>query len=130
MAIEKKDYGVDFVNIELSFPPRLYMPRGMELPDGNFLFAWLEKMERDYYKTGGSYNERSRSFTASITNKGGKVDERPKTVTQHGKSKISANQKLYIIFEVCGGWKEGLDVAQDRIEELEGLISEAVDKIE
>jgi len=129
MASEKKDYGVTFVNIELKFKPELYLPTGKELPDEKELFVWQEAMERAFYRSGGGYNEQSSSWTASLTYKGGKPSEKPTTVTQHGKSKLSAVRKLWVVYVILGAFREGYDVALERLDELEREIEDAIERL-
>jgi len=125
----KKDYGVEFVNIELKFRPAMYIGKEEELPNADQLGKWLEDMAGNFYRLGFGYNERSSSFTASLTYKGGKTTDTPPCVTQHGKTWLSAVQKLYIVFEVCGGAREGLKFASDALAQLEVYIEDAVDKL-
>lgn len=125
----KSDYGIEFVNIELKFKPSLYVGKGEELPDEPALCKWLEDMAGNYYRFGFGYNERSSSFTASLTWRGGKVTDPAPCVTQHGKTWLSACQKLYIVFETCGGAREGLKFASDALEQLETYIQDAVSRL-
>lgn len=125
----KQDYGVDFVNIELRFKPELYLRKDQQMLKGEEVGDFIQKMAQNFYRFGAGWNEQSRSFSASFTYKGGKTTERPKTVTQHGKTVFSAVCKLFVIFELCGGFREGLDAAIENVDELEVYIEDAVAKL-
>lgn len=125
----KPTYDVEFVNIELRYKPTFYVEKTEVLPNESQLCKWLEEMAGDFYRFGFSYNERSGSFTASLTWKGGKTTDKSPCVTQHGKSFLSACQKLYVVFEVVGGREFGLKHASDALEQLEVYIEQRLEQL-
>lgn len=129
MATDKKDYGVNFVNVELRFKPELYLGKGEALPDEKSCFQWLQTMAKDYFRVGVGWSEQSSSFTASLTYKGGKPTEKPDTVTQHGKSVLSAIHKLWIIFELCGGKEGSWETVRENIAQLETYVEDALSRL-
>lgn len=128
-SLPKKEYGVEFVNIELKFKAELYFSKEDVIPNEADLFSWVGDLAKDFYKFGFGYNERTNSYTASVTYRGGKPSELPPCVTQHGSSPLSALRKLYVVLELCGGKLEGFKFASDSVQQLESYIEDAVKKL-
>lgn len=124
MASEKKDYGIDFVNIELKYPIETLMDDS-EYPSPDEFFTWIGKQNRSFMKISFSYNERSRSHTATVTDTDGKLPERrPRALTQHGKSAQSALMKLYFLVEVCGLGRLDESAIETHLGEREDVVSQ------
>jgi len=126
---DKKQYDVEFVNIDLKFSADMYFGKEETIPDANALFEWIKILTEDFYRFGFGYNERSSSFTASITYRGGKSSDKAPCLTQHGRSPLSALLKLYVVMVVAGGAVEGFKFAADSLEQLETYIEQAVKKL-
>jgi len=121
--------GIAFENVDLKFKPELYLGKGERLPDVSEITAWLASMAEVYYRFGFGYNERSSSFTCSLTYKGGKTTDDAPCVTMHAKSFLSGCQKLWLVFELAGGQREGIPFARDVLAELESRIEDAVARL-
>lgn len=120
---------VEFVNIRLKFSPRLYIRKEESLPDEQQLVAWLEQMACNWYRFGMSYSPETKSVVCSLTYKGGKTDEACPCVSMHGQSLLSAGQKLWLVFEYCGGAREGLSYAADALAQLETYVEDKLSKL-
>lgn len=98
----KKDYGIEFVNIDMKFSVELLAQDG-EIPTVSDMFAWITRAtSKQFFKFGIAYSDRTHSFTVSVTDRGGKTDEKPPCLTQHGKSVESALTKVYFLINVLG----------------------------
>lgn len=108
----KKDYGIEFVNIEMKFSVEL-LAQDHEIPSMEDMFSWMARAtSKQFFKFGVAYSDRTHSFTVSVTDKGGKPDIKPPCLTQHGKSIESALTKVYFLIHILG---EG-DLDASRIE--------------
>lgn len=121
---EKKDYGIDFVNIEIKYPLETLM-RDDEYPTADELFVWIGQQNRGYVKVSFGWNERSRSYTATGTDSNEVTKgEKPKALTQHGKSPQSAILKLYFLIELCGLGRLNEDTIEMNLGEREDVVSQ------
>jgi len=127
--MSSKFSGIRFENFDLKFKPSLYLGTGEVLPDVSQITVWLEGMATNFYRFGFSYNERSASYTCSLTYKGGKTTEDAPCVTMHARTLLSGCQKLWLVFELAGGAREGIPFARDVLSELESRIEDAVDRL-
>lgn len=121
--------GIKFVNVELKFKPELYLGKGEEFPNEAQMFDWISSLAANFYRVGFGYNERSSSFTASATYKGGKTTDDAPCLTQHGRTPLSALYKLWLILELAGGKTEGYKFASDVLLQLEDRIEIALEKL-
>jgi len=120
----KADYGIEFVNIEIKFDLAL-IAEDEEILSLDDLFLWAEQASRNFMKFGMSYNERSSSYTVSVTDKGAlPPSEKPPCITQHGKSLLSAFQKCYFLIEVCGDGRVFKSAIEHRLQQREDVLSE------
>lgn len=126
---KQSDWGVEFVNIEVKHKPALYFEGG-KVPSLPELIAWCEQCAPNFWRFGFGYNERTKSFTVSATDRGSMpVDQKPKTLTQHGKSFHSALVKLYVILEVCSVMTEGWAYGGGILQVMEERIDDAIEKL-
>lgn len=124
MGKETKDYGIEFVNVEIKYPLETLVEDG-ELPGESELFMWIGEKARNFIKIGFGYAESSHSFTASATDRGSiKQGEKPLTLTQHGKSPLSALHKLYFLLELCGDGTCQVGPMERRLMEREDYVSQ------
>ena len=124
MASEKKDWGIDFINIEIKYPIETLMDDS-EYPTPEQCFTWIGSKNRNFIKFSFGYNERSRSHTATATDSGSNAkDEKPRAITQHGKSPLSALMKLYFLVEICGLGEVKPEVIETHLGEREDVVSQ------
>lgn len=127
--VAKVQQGIEFVNVEVKHKAELYFQKGA-LPTLADLFAWMEAPLAEFWRFGISYNEKSKSYIVSATDKGSMpVDKPALCMSQHGKTVEKALIKVYIVLEVCGVWREGWDKGLDNMETIEGHIDDAIEKI-
>lgn len=120
---------VEFWNFDLPYPTNLYFRE--EVPaDATQLFAWMETLcKGEFCKFSLGYNERSHSFTATCTYKGGKTTEPAPCVTLHGSNTLSALKKLYVVVQLLGCFTLGKATALNLLDKLNEEIGEGVVKV-
>lgn len=124
MADNKKEWSVDFVNIEIKYPIEALLEED-EYPTAPEMFTWIGDLNRRFVKVTFGYNERSRSHTATATDSGwGKTTDKPRCITQHGKSPESALIKLYFLIQICGLGGTDQVVIDNHLGEREDIVSQ------
>ena len=103
MATDKKDFGVDFVNITMKYDVELLENDGEHL-EHQEAFSWIEEANRRFIKISFSYSERSHSIIATATDGGSRpANQKPLCLSQHSGSPYGALKKLYFLIEILGG---------------------------